>query len=157
MAEVNIGIIVYSQTGHTLSIAVKLQKALSAAGHTVNLEQIKTAGPVGLTAPHIPLKTRPEIAGYDALVFGAPAWGGAPAPPMTSYLEQLGSLHGIPVAFLVTGFFPPGLGRNQTLARMVELCKARGAIVRGSGSVGLWSWRRKRLMNEAIQDLCHLF
>jgi len=40
----NIGIIVYSQTGNTLSVAKKLEERLSAAGHSVNLEQVTVAG-----------------------------------------------------------------------------------------------------------------
>jgi len=37
---VNIGIIVYSKTGNTLSAAQKLQEKLVAHGHVVNIEQI---------------------------------------------------------------------------------------------------------------------
>lgn len=153
----NIGIIVYSKTGHTLSVAVQLQEALSAAGHTAALKRIEAAGPVSPTATHVPLKTRPEIAGYDALVFGAPVWGGAPAPPMASYLEQLASLQGIQAACLVTGIFPPGWGRSQTLARMQEICESKGAALCGSGSVGWLSFRRKRRIAEVVQDLSGLF
>jgi flavodoxin len=153
----NIAIIVYSHFGHTLSVAAKLQEALSAAGHTVNLERVEAAGPVRPTAIDVPLKTRPEIAGYDALVFGAPVWGGTPAPPMASYLEQLVSLQGVKVACLVTGFFPAGWGRKQTLARMVEICESKGATVCGVGSVGWWSLSRKRQITEVVASLSELF
>jgi len=37
----NIGIIVYSQTGNTLSVAKKLEEKLSLAGHSATLEQVK--------------------------------------------------------------------------------------------------------------------
>jgi len=40
----NIGIIVYSQTGNTLSIAKKLEEKLSAAGHSATLEEVKVVG-----------------------------------------------------------------------------------------------------------------
>jgi flavodoxin I len=159
----DIGIVVYSWTGHTLSVAVKLQEALSASGHAVTLERLEVAGnrpsAVGVRpgATDVPLKTRPAIAGYDALVFGAPAWGGTPASPMVSYLEGLTSLEGKKVACLATGVFPAGWGRNQTLAQMVEICEAKGATVCGSGSVGWWSFARGRQIAEVIQHLSRLF
>ena len=90
----NIGMIVYSQTGHTLSVTVKLKEKLSAAGHTVSLEQLETVEAVRMYAANAQLKTKPEIDTYDALVFGCPVQGGAPAPPMGSYLEQITSLQG---------------------------------------------------------------
>jgi flavodoxin len=54
-----IGIIVYSNTGHTLSVARQLEQALSAAGHKVELEQVLTEGTPKPGATHVPLKTRP--------------------------------------------------------------------------------------------------
>jgi flavodoxin len=149
----NVGIIVYSRTGHTLSVAVKLEEALSAAGHTVNLAPVEAAGPVKPGATDVPLKTRPAIEGYDALVFAAPVWGGRPAPPMAAYLEQLPSMEGTQVACLVTGFFPPGLGRNQALARMTETCTAKGATLCGTGSVGWLSLNRKRQIARVVAGL----
>jgi len=41
----NIGIIVYSWSGNTLSVAEKLQEKLSAAGHSVALEQVSVVFP----------------------------------------------------------------------------------------------------------------
>lgn len=40
----NIGIIVYSLSGHTLALAVQLKEALSADGHEVTLERVETVG-----------------------------------------------------------------------------------------------------------------
>ena len=153
----NIGIIVYSHTGHTLSVAMKLKEKLSAAGHVVTLEQIETAGPVSLSATSAELKTKPAIDTYEALVFGSPVRGGVPAPPMMSYLEQVTSLEGKKVACLVTGFFPPGWGRNQTVAQMIEICESKGATVCGSGSVGWSSLQRKRQISKVVDSLSALF
>ena len=89
-----IGMIVYSRTGHTLSVAMKLKEKLSIAGHMVTLEQLETAGPVSLSATSAELETMPAIDAYEALVFGCPVQGGVPAPPMMSFLEQVASLKG---------------------------------------------------------------
>jgi len=155
--EMNIGMIVYSRTGHTLSVAMKLKEKLSIAGHMVTLEQLETAGPVSLSATSAELKTMPAIDAYEALVFGCPVQGGVPAPPMVSYLEQVASLEGKQVACLVTGFFPAGWGRNQTVAQMREICKSKGATVCGAGSVGWFSLRRKRQISKVVDSLSALF
>ena len=153
----NIGIIVYSQTGHTFAVSEKLKEALSAAGHRVDLERLETVGPVTLGATDAPLKTRPRIDGYEALVLGTAVRGGLPAPPMASYLEQLPSLEGIKVACLATGFFPAKWGQNQTLAKMAQVCASKGATVCGSGSVRWPSLRRKRQTAEVVRKLVGLF
>lgn len=154
----HIGIVVYSETGHTLAVAKKLKETLAASGHKVSLERVEPAGPVSLAATHVTLKTRPKIEPYDALVLGTGVRGGEPAPPMASYLAQLSSLDGKQVACLVTGFFPvAGWGRDQTLARMKEVCESKGATVCGSGSVGWFSLNRRRQIVDAVQALSKLF
>lgn len=153
----NIGLIVYSRTGHTLSVAEKLAEALSAAGHTAALEQVEATGRPRPGVTDLPLDAAPPIEGYEALVFCAPTWGGTPASPMASYLAQLPSLEGAPVACLVTGFFPPGWGRNQALAKMQETCEGKGATVRGAASVGWLSLRRKRQTAKVVDELASLF
>jgi flavodoxin len=153
----NIGVIVYSQSGHTFSVATRLQDTLSEAGHAVTLERVVPAGLAKLGRTDVPLRAKPEIEGYDALVFGTPVWGGSPASPMATYLAQLTPLEGIPVACLVTGFFPADWGRNQTLAQLKETCEAKGATVRGLGSVGWWSFSRRRQITEVVEILSKLF
>lgn len=153
----NIGLVVYSQTGHTLSVAIKLKEKLSAAGHVVTLEQLETAGPAGIGAASAELKTRPAINACDALVFCTFVQGGVPAAPMTSYLEQIASLEGKKVACLMTGFFPAKWGRNQAIAQMEKLCAAKGATICGSRSVGWFSLRRRQQIVQAVNDLSALF
>jgi flavodoxin len=153
----NIGIIVYSRTGHTLSVATKLKEKLSAAGHAVTLERLEAIGPVSLSATSAELKTKPAIGAYEALVFGSPAQGGMPAPPMTSYLEQVASLEGKKVACLATHFFPRGWGGNQTLAQMKAVCESKGATVCGSGSVGWLRLGRKQEIARVVDSLANCF
>ena len=149
----NIGMIVYSETGHTLSVAVKLQQRLAAAGHQVALERLETVAPLTMGATTARLKSRPPIEPYDALVLGTPVRGGAPSPPMAAYLAQTPSLHGKRVALLVTGFFPYTWGRQQTLARLKETCEAKGATVCGAGSVRWPSLTRRRQIAAAVDSL----
>ena len=145
----NIGIIVYSRTKHTLSVAMQLKETLSAAGHAVNLKQVEILGPDKPGVAIVQLKTRPETAPYEGLVFASPVRGGAMPPAMSSYLEQITSLQGKKIVCLVTHFFPTVWGANQTLNQMKEICESKGATICGSGEVG---WPRLGL-NRRIADV----
>jgi len=149
----NIGIVVHSQTGHTLAVAVMLKERLLAAGHAVTLEQVETSGRAKPGAANVQLKKKPGIDSYDALVFGCPVWGGVMSSAMTSYLAQVTSLQGKKVACLATHIFPPGLGGNQTIGQMKEICESKGAIVCGSGSVSWFPLGRKRRIAEVVDNL----
>ncbi len=151
-----IGIIVYSHTGHTLSVARKLEKRLAADGHDVTLEQLETAGPVDLSATTAALKTKPPIDAHDALVLGSPVNGGRMSAAMKSYLDQIPSLAGKRVAILLTHFFPSAWGANQTIEQITEVCESKGATVIGSGDVRWFSLRRKRRIAEAVESLSDL-
>ncbi|MGD1992747.1 MAG: flavodoxin domain-containing protein [Anaerolineae bacterium] len=154
----DIGMIVYSYTGNTLSVAEKLKEKLSAAGHVVTLERLETVGPATLRNEDAALKTKPPIAPYDALVLGCPVRGGAPPPPMLTFLEQVETLRGKKVALLVTGFFPvAGWGRNQTIAKLKESCRSEGATVCGAESVGWFSLNRKRAISRVVDILSEVF
>jgi flavodoxin len=153
----NIGIVVYSQTGHTLSVAMALKEALATTEHTVNLEQVKISELAKPGATDVQLKTKPNTDPYDGLVFASPVWGGTMPPAMTSYLGQATSLQGKKVACLVTHLLPPGVGANQTLNQMKELCESKGAIVCGSGEVGWPRLGQKRRIGDVVDNLSKLF
>jgi len=146
---VNIGIIVFSQTGNTHSVALRLQEKLAAAGHTANIERVEISGELGPRATDFQLKTRPEVDAYDALVFGAPVMAFSLSPAMKSYLEQIASLENKQVACLVTEFFPyPWLGGNRAIGQMRKICEMKGATVCGTGIV---NWSRKRRDQQIAQ------
>jgi hypothetical protein len=95
-------------------------------------------------------------------VLGAPVWGGMPAAPMIAYLDGGPSREGISlqgkrVACLVTGIFPPGMGRNQALARMREICEVKGTTLCGAESVGWLSLRRRRQIAAVVDRLSRSF
>jgi hypothetical protein len=138
-------------------VAKRLQDRLSADGHTVTLAELETIAPLQIGDTTAELKWMPAVDDYDGLVFACPVRGRTPAPPMRVYLEQVPSLRGKRVACLVTGVFPAGWGREQTLAQMKALCESKGATVAGSGSVWWWSLRRKRQIVQAVDDLSALF
>ena len=137
-----IGIIVYSQTGNTFSVATKLKESLSAAGHSATLEQVKVAGERKPGTRGFKLETLPNVAPYDGLVFGAAVEAFSLSPVMRGYLDKVPSLQQKKVACLVTQAFPyPWLGGNRAARQMRRLCESKGATVCGSGVV---NWMRSR-------------
>lgn len=133
-----VGMIVYSKSGNTMSAAEVLKERLNKDGHDVSLIQLLE-------------DTAPEIS-YDAVVLCTPVHGGKPAEPMNTYLEKA-DLEGKNVAFLVTGAFPPSLGGVMTAHIMDDICKAKGATVRGFSCVGWWGFKRAQKIKNAADAI----
>lgn len=154
----NIGIIVYSQTGNTLSVAKKLEEKLSLAGHTATLEQVKLVSERNRGDRDFQLETLPDARPYDALVFGSAVEGFSLSPILTTYLKQIESLQGKKVACLVTQLFPyPWMGGNRAIRQMERLCTSKGATVCGSGIVNWMRLRREKTTTNAVDRLSGLF
>ncbi len=149
----NIGVIVYSLSGHTLSVAVKLMEVLPAFGHELTLERVETVGPAKLKTEGAELKTMPLVMPYDILILGAPVRGGTLPSPMRRFLAQIPSLQDKKIACFVTHFFRTAWGADQTIAQLREICVSKGGIVTGSGSVRWFSLHRQRQISKLIEDL----
>jgi flavodoxin len=149
----NIGIIVYSHTGHTLAVARRLEERLRSEGNAVTLEQLEIAGPVNMSATTAPLKSKPAIDTYDILVLGSPVNGGRMSAAMNCYLEQVPSLRDKKVALLLTHFFFRGWGAEQTIEQMEGVCKSKGATLCGWESVRWTSLRRRREISRVVDSL----
>ena len=153
----NIGLIVYSETGNTLSVIDRLRERLTQQGHSVRLDEVKTKGPARPGSP-VELAQTPDVTGYDALVLASPVQAFSLAPAMQGYVTQLSSFKAKPVALLITQFFPfPWMGGRRALRQLSALCEARGARVLG-GWVINWSRReREKAIRTAVLELGTLF
>jgi multimeric flavodoxin WrbA len=149
----NIGLVVYSWTGHTLAVATEARDHLAAAGHKVTLERLETVGPVRPGDTNVQLRAMPGIDGYDALVFGSPVQGGMVSSPMATYLDQIASLQDKKVACLVTHFFPARWGANQALDQFKAICRAKGATVCALVEMGWPRFGRKDKMDHVAEQL----
>lgn len=151
----NIGIIVYSQTGNTLSVAQALAEKLKQDGHTVSLEQIEATmqkdGQATLT------KT-PLVDSYDNLIFGTPVQAFSLSQAMKTYLEQLPSLQDKTVDCLITKQLPFNwTGGNRTFRQMKRICENMGAVVRGHTIIHWRPKQREQESREAVGYLSNLF
>lgn len=154
----NIGIVVYSQTGNTMFAANKLKEALIGSGHVVNVEQIRTVGEVKPGVQKVEIANSPAIASYDAVVFGSPVHGFSLSVAMKSYMEQITSLQDKKIALLVTQAFPyPWLGGNRTIAQMRRICQAKGALVAACGVINWAKSRREQTLAKAIDGIGEAF
>jgi hypothetical protein len=153
----NIGMIVYSQTGNTWSVAKELEEKLSTAGHAVALERIEVVGEVSPGQP-IQFSATPDPQPYDALVLGSPVQAFSLCQAMVEYLKKAPSLQGKRVVCLVTQAFPyPWLGGNRAVRQMTRLCNERGADVCGSGIVNWMKKRREQQIVEVTDRMSCLF
>jgi flavorubredoxin len=156
--KMNIGMIIYSQTGNTHSVAIKLEEKLAAAGHSVDMERLKVVGEYRPGTSDVRFETLPNVGQYDALVFGAPVEAFSLSPVMKSYLTQIPSLQDKKVACLVTQFFPfRWLGGNRAVRQMKRICESKGAAVCGSGIVNWSRSRRDQQIAEVTDRLSRLF
>lgn len=154
----NIGIIIYSQTGNTNSVALKLKEKLSTAGHSVDIERVEVSGELGPGVTNFQLKTKPDVDKYDALVFGAPVQAFSLSPVMKRYLMQIAPLKNKKVACFVTKhllFY--WTGGNQAVNKMKKICESKDGAVCGSGIVIWMSKRREKKITDVVEKLSRLF
>jgi NAD(P)H dehydrogenase (quinone) len=132
----NVGIIVYSQTGNTLSVAQKLKEAILAQGHTAVLERVEAENDAPNSKQPPRLTKAPDLSGYDAVLFGAPVHAFSLCLVMKLYLTQCSKLRGKPVCCFVTQHLKkPWMGGNRAIKQMHALCGDKGADNRESGVV----------------------
>ena len=154
----NISIIVYSQTGNTNSVALKLKEKLFADGHSVDLIRLKVSDKSQPKMRVFQFETLPDIGQYDAIMFGSPVEAFSLSPAMKSYLTQITSLKGKKVACFVTKQLPfCWTGGSQAVNRMKKICESKDTTVCGSGIVVWSSKHRERMITDVVEKLSKLF
>ena len=135
----NVGIIVYSHSGNTLSVAQKLADALGTGGHAVRVERVEPVNGNPNSPGPVELKAAPDVGPYDAVIFASPVQAFSLAPVMKLYLSRMPGLAGKKAYCFVTQQFPkPWLGGNRAVRQITAACKAKGANILSSGIVN-WS------------------
>jgi NAD(P)H dehydrogenase (quinone) len=153
-----IGIVVYSQTGNTRSVATKLKDALSQSGHQVTLDDVKLAGERKGGERAFTLGPLPDLSRCDAVVFGAAVEAFSLSPVMAAYLKAAPSLEKRNVACLVTQGFPRRwMGGSRALRQMRTLCEAKGGKVLGGEAVNWMGAGLDQRISRAVERLSKLF
>ncbi len=147
-----IGLIVYSETGNTLSVAQKLEQALKTAGHAVTLAKIEADRDQKTGA--IAFKSTPAVDAYDVVIFASPVQAFSLAKGMGLYLEQLSSLTGKKAACFVTQHLKKDwMGGNHAIKQITATCKAKGAQLSQSGIVHWSSETRETQIDDVIRKM----
>ncbi len=149
-----IGIIVYSQSGHTAAFAREIAGQLGKAGLEYDIELVR---PQGIPKPwtgKIQFRKIPDITEYDILLVGAPVWAFNISKVIVSLLYKLDSLKGKKVFPFVTHGLPvkPIAQRAlRTLCNHIEACS--GDAMEGEAQFYLLSTTNKEKMREAAQRI----
>jgi len=153
----NVGVIVHSSTGNTLSVAEKIRGGLAARGHAVCLERVTAVNDDPQSAAGKQLDHAPDTGGYDALIFAAPVWGFSLCAVMRAYLAQVANLSGIKTGLFVTQHFPCAwMGGSRAIRQMETACREKGAAVFCSGIINWTSKKRSRQIEELAGRMCAL-
>jgi flavodoxin len=150
----NIGIVVYSQTGNTFEVAQKLQESLLKAGNWVNIERINVANEKERDINKIEIINGPDISKYDALIFGSPVHAFSLSSAMTAFMSQIPSLEGKKVSCFVTKGLPlKGTGGNQAISKMKNICESKTGDFCGSEIV-IWNKDKEKQITKLSEEMC---
>lgn len=152
-----VGIIVYSKTGNTLTVAERISSQLEADGIAVSVGRFsaetlpQSNKPVRLTAVPNPNE-------FDAVIFGAPVQAFSLDPAMALYFEQINSINPKNVFCFVTQYFKkPWLGGNHAMKQMLALLKEKGINANPLGVVNWSSEQREEQILQIMRQCSHAF
>lgn len=154
-----IGIIVYSETDNTYSVALELEEKLKEVGKEVEVKRVSVVGETKHSEKKekIQLQNPPSVDDYDALIFGAPVQAFSLATTMQVYLEQLPSIRDKKVALFVTkGLRFEWTGGTRAIGQMKKLCEFKGGQIVGTGIV-VWNKQRDEKIAEILRNFAVLF
>ncbi|MEX1378223.1 MAG: hypothetical protein AB1Z23_12235 [Eubacteriales bacterium] len=153
----NIGILIHSDTGNTLSVAQRIQEQLEKDGHTAKIEKVTAIKGDPKNGLHSTLSSIPKIEGYDKIIVGAPINGFALSRAMKEYLALHGEFQNKDVNCFVTQHFKRSfLGGNQGIKYMLGTIRARGGKIKSTAVVHWSSLKRDAEIKEAIEAMADI-
>lgn len=148
----NIGIIAFSQSGNTESVARKIEESFSSTAHNVKVDMITVKGEVKPEIKKYKFGNKPEVDQYDFLIFASSVQAFSLNSVMKYYLNQLDSLEKKRFFSIVTKALPFNwTGGTRAIKQMKEICKSKGAENCGNGIV---HWREKTRSADINEVLC---
>jgi flavodoxin len=146
-----IGIIYYSITGNTRSVAQKLRDDLIEQNNSVDLLEIQ----VEQNDPHptiIEFIKQPKTTGFELLVFASPVHGFQPSAVIKAYLSALEDLKHKDVVLFVTHHFPMAwMGGTGSLKQMKKIVETRNGHVTRMHSIN-WSSKHREANIQALLE-----
>lgn len=154
----NIGIIVHSQTGNTLSVAKIVSQKLQNRGHNVTIETIVPNDENEIDPTKIQLDHMPDISPYEGLIFACPVRGFTISGAMLTYLSTIPPLENKKIALFVTHLFPfAWMGGTPTIGKMKSLCQAKKGNLVGTGIINWKGLNRETNIEQMAIKLSDAF
>ena len=149
-----VGIIVYSKTGNTLSVAKLIKDRLIQDNNTVNIEVIEISGNPEKDMNNFKLEYSPLVSGYDFLIFGAPVNAFSLCQVMIRYLKEINTLENKQIACFVTQQLPyPWMGGNHAISQMKKICDEKQGNIKTIGIINWSSKKKEQLIDELITNI----
>jgi flavodoxin len=149
-----IGILVFSKTNNTYSVAEKLKKKLQDQGQDVVVQRIVPVNDdPGVKSP-IAFSDAPDVTPYDMVVLGSPVWGFSLSLIMKEYLEQISSLKGKKVYCFVTKQLASKFtGGNKAIRQMSDSVIAKNGNCEGTFIISWKSKKREEEISRLIDEI----
>ena len=150
-----VGIIVYSQSGHTATFARTIADHLREAGIEYDVELLR---PHGIPKPwtgKIEFRRIPELEEYDVVLIGGPVWALNASKVISKYLNSIKPIKGKKaIPFVTHGLPMKSLGANRALNKMTTELEELGAdVLEGESQHYLLFKTNKNKMNEAAKRI----
>lgn len=111
-----IGIIYYTESGHTLQVCEALKQQLTLDGHETELKPVTVYD----IKSNKTLKDRPSTEGYDFIIFGTPVQGYSLPRPMAEYLNSITLSENQNIGCIITQYFKLSwMGGNHTKRQLL--------------------------------------
>lgn len=125
----DIGILVYSYTGNTLSVAERIKEKIQSNGDKAEIHQITcTNGDPNGKNP-MTLKDVPDVSKYDKLIIGAPINAFSVCKALKLYFKNT-RINGCQVNCFVTQHFKYSIfGGNRGIKQISNLASKQGATI----------------------------
>ena len=150
-----IGIIVYSQTGNTLSAADRLKERFIKSGFDAVIEQIRQADENNKDVNKIAIKNMPQLSTYDILVFASPVQAFSLAAVFKAYLQNIERVDGKRVFCFVTKGIPKnGFGGNKSIKTITKIVSSKGGKAEKTAII---HWKDETVRNKQIDDMLEEF
>jgi flavodoxin len=145
-----VGIILYSQTGNTLSVAERLKESIS-KNHNVTIERIEVEDKSIPRKNPYKLSILPNVDNYDILIFGSLVEAFSLSPVTKDYLKQINSLKNKKVLLYVTEHFPkPWMGGNHAIKQMKKIVLEKEGNIIDSGVINWKNKKREDMTNDLV-------
>jgi flavodoxin len=153
----NIGIIIYSMSGHTATVAKAVAERFRRDDHDVDIKLLLVTGMPHPGSKRFSICNMPEseeIDGYDAILFGGPVWLFKPSPVILKFLGRLEKLDRKKLLCFVTQLsLWPSLGGHQALKMMNNKLKESGGTILPGESFQYFFGTNKQRLDETIERI----